>query len=178
MILIPTHFYDFLFFLLAESGGIIAIESSGEYSMEFNSKGMFRAVCKWWYITILCIKLNLLNLRKFEIIWHSWFPLFSLFLFFTFFHFIVIGICRWFFWQMLSWHLGRYDSILCDSSGTCLYYRNWLQWKNWFDRKPEKSEKSECQYCESSRSFRSAIELGKWNKFWWVLNGRIWIYIK
>ena len=52
MVLIPTNFYDFLYFLSAESGGIIAIESSGEYSMEFNSKGMFRAVCKWWYITI------------------------------------------------------------------------------------------------------------------------------
>jgi Asparaginase len=30
----------------AESGGIIAITPSGEYSMEFNSKGMFRAICK------------------------------------------------------------------------------------------------------------------------------------
>ena len=56
MILIPTHFYDFLFYLSAESGGIIAIESSGEYSMEFNSKGMFRAVCKWWYTTTLFVK--------------------------------------------------------------------------------------------------------------------------
>jgi isoaspartyl peptidase/L-asparaginase-like protein (Ntn-hydrolase superfamily) len=32
---------------LAESGGIIAITTNGEYAMEFNSKGMFRAVCKY-----------------------------------------------------------------------------------------------------------------------------------
>jgi beta-aspartyl-peptidase (threonine type) len=31
--------------LPAESGGIIAINRLGEYSMQFNSRGMFRAVC-------------------------------------------------------------------------------------------------------------------------------------
>ena len=28
------------------SGGLIAINALGEYSMEFNSKGMFRGVCE------------------------------------------------------------------------------------------------------------------------------------
>jgi hypothetical protein len=37
-----THWHT-----LAESGGIIAITTNGEYAMEFNSKGMFRAVCKY-----------------------------------------------------------------------------------------------------------------------------------
>ena len=38
-----------LFFVLMSSvgsGGLIAINALGEYSMEFNSKGMFRGVCE------------------------------------------------------------------------------------------------------------------------------------
>lgn len=36
---------SFLFIALVGSGGLIAVDSYGEYSMEFNSKGMFRGVC-------------------------------------------------------------------------------------------------------------------------------------
>ena len=33
-------------FFIAGSGGMIAVNYLGEYSMEFNSKGMFRGVCE------------------------------------------------------------------------------------------------------------------------------------
>jgi Asparaginase len=42
-----THTHTTTHYYLAESGGIIAITTNGEYAMEFNSKGMFRAVCKY-----------------------------------------------------------------------------------------------------------------------------------
>ena len=35
----------FIFCVSVGSGGLIAVDSYGEYSMEFNSKGMFRGVC-------------------------------------------------------------------------------------------------------------------------------------
>ena len=37
------HFYPYG---VAGSGGLIAVNAVGEYSMEFNSKGMFRGVCE------------------------------------------------------------------------------------------------------------------------------------
>jgi beta-aspartyl-peptidase (threonine type) len=31
--------------LPAETGGLVTVNAKGEYAMEFNSKGMFRAMC-------------------------------------------------------------------------------------------------------------------------------------
>ena len=54
-ILLTVHFFHVILFLfyhhfypsdVAGSGGLIAVNAVGEYSMEFNSKGMFRGVCE------------------------------------------------------------------------------------------------------------------------------------